>query len=173
MRSKLVDEARSDVEVGGGLAVEGGATPIEWRRGGYLVSTDRRRLDVAAIHAFLHGSYWARGIPREVVERSLRGSLCFGLFEWERQVGFARVVTDGATFAYLADVFVLPSHRGRGLATWLLECVLSHPGLQGLRRFLLFTRDAHALYARFGFAALEDPRTAMVIHEPGMGVGDR
>jgi GNAT superfamily N-acetyltransferase len=138
----------------------------EWRRGGYLVTTDAERLDLEVIHGFLHGSYWARGVPRDVVERSLRGSLCFGLFEWERQVGFARVVTDSATFAYLADVFVLPSHRGRGLARWLIECVLAHPDLQGLRRFLLFTRDAHSLYARFGFAALTHPESAMAISTP-------
>jgi N-acetylglutamate synthase-like GNAT family acetyltransferase len=139
---------------------------LEWRQGGYLVSTDPGRLDLDVIHGFLRESYWARGVPRAVVERSLRGSLCFGLFEWERQVGFARVITDGATFAYLADVFVLPSHRGRGLARWLMECVLAHPDLQGLRRFLLFTRDAHWLYARFGFEPLSNPDMAMSIHRP-------
>jgi GNAT superfamily N-acetyltransferase len=138
----------------------------EWRRGSYLVSTDAERLDLGVVHAFLREAYWARGISREVVERSVRGSLCFGLFEWERQVGFARVITDGATFAYLADVFVLPGRRGRGLAQWLMECVLAHPGLQGLRRFLLFTRDAHGLYARYGFAALDRPEFAMSIYRP-------
>jgi GNAT superfamily N-acetyltransferase len=140
----------------------------EWRQGGYLVSTSPAKLDLDLIHGFLRDSYWARGVPRGVVERSLRGSLCFGLYEWERQVGFARVITDGATFAYLADVFVLPGHRGRGLARWLVECVMAHPELQGLRRFLLFTRDAHALYAPFGFAALEHPETAMTIHNPAV-----
>jgi GNAT superfamily N-acetyltransferase len=138
----------------------------EWRQGSYLVTTDAQRLDLDVIHGFLRHSYWARGVPREVVERSVRGSLCFGLFEWERQVGFARVITDGATFAYLADVFVLPGYRKRGLAEWLMECVLAHPDLQGLRRFLLFTRDAHGLYARFGFAALDRPEFAMAIYRP-------
>ncbi|HEX6739214.1 MAG TPA: GNAT family N-acetyltransferase [Vicinamibacteria bacterium] len=138
----------------------------EWRQGGYLVSTDASRLDVDRIHGFLRESYWARGVPREVVERSLRGSLCFGLYEWERQVGFARVITDGATFAYLADVFVLPSHRGRGLARWLMDCVMSQPQLQGLRRFLLFTRDAHGLYAHFGFEPLDRPEFAMAVYKP-------
>ena len=140
--------------------------PAQWRQGSYLVTTDAQRLNLDVIHGFLCQSYWARGVPREVVERSVRGSLCFGLFEWERQIGFARVITDGATFAYLADVFVLPGYRGRGLARWLMECVLAHPDLQGLRRFLLFTRDAHPLYARFGFAALERPEFAMAIHKP-------
>jgi GNAT superfamily N-acetyltransferase len=138
----------------------------DWRQGGYLVSTDAARLDVGVIHGFLRESYWARGVPREVVERSLRGSVCFGLYEWERQVGFARVISDGATFAYLADVFVLPGHRGRGLAAWLMECVMAHPDLQGLRRFLLFTRDAHRLYARYGFEALDRPELAMSIYRP-------
>ena len=140
----------------------------EWRQGGYLVSTNPAKLNVNVIHGFLRDSYWARGVPRHVVERSLGGSLCFGLYEWERQVGFARVITDAATFAYLANVFVLPGHRGRGLARWLVQCVLAHPDLQELRRFLLFTRDAHALYAPFGFAPLEHPETAMSIYKPAV-----
>ncbi|MEY4543813.1 MAG: hypothetical protein RL685_8 [Pseudomonadota bacterium] len=109
-----------------------------------------------AIHAFLVGSYWARDIPRELVERALRGSLCFGLFHVGEQVGLARVVTDRATFAYLCDVYVLEAHRGRGLASWLVSQVLAHPELQGVRRFLLATRDAHGLYAKLGFAPLDD-----------------
>jgi GNAT superfamily N-acetyltransferase len=109
----------------------------------------------------LRESYWAAGIPRDIVERSLRGSLCFGLYEGESQVGFARCVTDRATYAYLADVFVLPSHRRRGLSKWLMACIAAHPDLQGLRRWGLVTRDAHGLYARFGFGPLENPERHM------------
>jgi GNAT superfamily N-acetyltransferase len=127
----------------------------EWIRGHYRVSTDPRRLDVDVIHGFLTRSYWAEGIPRSLVERSMQNSLCFGVYDDDRQVGFARVVTDRATYAYVADVFVLEEYRGRGLSKWLLECVLAHPDLQGLRRWQLSTRDAHSLYARFGFEAPE------------------
>jgi GNAT superfamily N-acetyltransferase len=130
----------------------GGARRLERHREGFTVSTDPRRQDLDAIHAYLAQSYWAAGIPREVVERSLRHSLCFGLYEADRQVGFARVVTDLATFGYVADVFVLEPWRGRGLSKWLMECLLAHPDLQDVRRWHLVTRDAHGLYARFGFA---------------------
>ena len=136
----------------------------EWIRGHYRVSTDPRRLDLDVIHGFLsQQSYWAEGIPRDVVERSIRNSLGFGVYDDDRQVGFARVVTDRATFAYLADVFVLEAQRGRGLSKWLLECVLAHPDLQGLRRWHLTTRDAHGLYAQYGFQPLADPGTLMEI----------
>jgi GNAT superfamily N-acetyltransferase len=136
----------------------------EWIRGHYRVSTDPRRLDLDAIHGFLtERSYWAEGIPRELVERSVRNSLCFGVYDDDRQVGFARVVTDRATYAYLADVFVLETYRGRGLSKWLLECVFSHPELQGLRRWQLATRDAHSLYERFGFATPAQPGRLMEI----------
>lgn len=133
----------------------------EWRRDRLCVSTDPSRLDVGAIHAFLTGSYWAEGIPRDSVERCLEHSLCFGVYEGKEQIGFARVVTDRATFAYLADVYVLPSHRGHGLASWLLSCLFSHADLQGLRRFHLVTRDAHELYGRFGFQSLGAPEWHM------------
>jgi len=136
---------------------------MEWRRGVYVISTDPARLDRAAIHGFLAGSYWARGIPREVVDRSIEGALCFGVFEGDAQVGFARVITDRATFAYLADVFVLESHRGRGLAAWLMETVMAHPDLQNLRRWILLTRDAHALYRKFGFREMADAGRCMEI----------
>ena len=135
-----------------------------WSRGEFTVSSDPSRLDLSTIHDFLsRQSYWARNIPREILERSIRGSIAFGLYEGERQVGFARVVTDRATFAYLADVFVLESHRGRGLAKWLMECVLAHPELQGLRRWLLATKDAHGLYSRLGFE-LAPPEKYMEIN---------
>jgi GNAT superfamily N-acetyltransferase len=134
-------------------------------RGDYRISTDPDRLDVAAIHAYLVRSYWAEGIPLSVVARSLVGSLCFGLFE-KRQVGFARVVTDRATFAHLCDVYVLEEARGQGLGKWLIEVVTQHPDLKGLRRFTLGTRDAHGLYSQFGFAPVRAPERAMEIARP-------
>jgi GNAT superfamily N-acetyltransferase len=141
--------------------------PYSQRRGEFLVSTDRTLLDVASLHDFLaNHSYWAAGIPLEVLQRAIAGSLCFGLYKAGKQVGFARAVTDGATFAYLADVFVLPSHRGRGLSKWLIECVLAHPALQRLRRMVLVTRDAHGLYDCFGFTALAEPGRYMEIFNP-------
>lgn len=130
------------------------------------VDTDPARLDLALVHGFLSASYWARGIPLEVVERSIRHSLCFGLYEGPAQIGFARVVTDRATFAYLADVFVLESHRGRGLARLLMAAIVAHPDLQGLRRWMLATRDAHGLYAQYGFTALPAPEVFMQLHDP-------
>jgi len=130
----------------------GGARRLERQRDGFTVSTDPARIDLDVVHGFLVRSYWAAGIPRETVARSLRNSLCFGLYEGDGQIGFARAVTDLATFAYLADVFVLESHRGRGLSKWLMECVLDHPDLREVRRWHLVTKDAHGLYARFGFA---------------------
>jgi GNAT superfamily N-acetyltransferase len=136
---------------------------METRRGDFTISTDPARLDRDAIHRFLSGSYWARGIPREVVDRSIEGSLNFGLYEGGVQVGFARIITDRATFAYVCDVFVLESHRGRGLATWLMETVRAHPDLQNLRRWMLVTRDAHALYRKTGFRAVEDAARWMEI----------
>ena len=136
----------------------------EWTRDGLVVTTDPWRFDVAAIHSFLDASYWAQGRPLAVVEKSIRGSLCFGVLDAGRQVGFARAVTDRATYAYLADVYVLESHRGRGVASWLMECVMSHPDLQGLRRFALVTQDAHGLYRKFGFAALGHAERWMEIY---------
>lgn len=128
---------------------------------GYEISGDKSRLDLDVIHAFLAQSYWAAGIPRAVVERAIAGALCVGIYHSERQVGFARVITDGATFAYLADVFVLEGHRGRGLAREMLQVLFSQPQLQGLRRFMLATKDAHGLYEQFGFTALSNPGRIM------------
>ena len=137
----------------------------------YEISCDAGRLDVAAIHSFLsRSSYWSPGIPRGVVERAVANSLCFGAYHEQQQVGFARVITDKATFAYLADVYVLPEHQGNGIAKRLLEQVIRHPELQGLRRVLLFTRDAHSLYAKFGFKPLAVPKRVMEIHHPGLYV---
>jgi GNAT superfamily N-acetyltransferase len=135
----------------------------EWRRGEYLISTDKERLNVELVQEFLKNSYWASGIPEEIVRRSIENSLAFGAYTEDEQVGFARVVTDYATFAYLADVFVLEAHRGRGLGKWMIEVITSHPRLQGLRRWMLATRDAHKLYRRYGFAELERPEIFMEI----------
>jgi GNAT superfamily N-acetyltransferase len=123
----------------------------------YEVSTDVSRLDVDVIHAFLSQVYWSPGIPREVIVRGIEGALCFGVYRGSEQVGFARVITDRATFAYLSDVFILEAHRGRGLSKRLMEAIMTHPDLQGLRRFVLSTRDAHGLYEQFGFGPLANP----------------
>jgi GNAT superfamily N-acetyltransferase len=134
----------------------------------YEISTDVRRLDVDLIHEFLRSSYWAKDIPRKVVERSIQHSLCFGAFLDDRQVGFGRVVTDFATFAYIADVFVVPEHRGKGVSKLILRAMLDHPRLQGLRRLLLATKDAHGLYTQFGFEPLAHPEHLMTIHNPNV-----
>jgi GNAT superfamily N-acetyltransferase len=140
---------------------------LEYKRDELTVSTDPARLDIDVIHKYLsEESYWSAGIPRDILDRAIVGSLCFGAYDGSRQVAFARVVTDAATFAYLCDVFVLPSHRGRGLGTWLMECIMAHPSLQGLRRFTLATRDAHAFYRQFGFKPPADPSAYMHVHRP-------
>jgi GNAT superfamily N-acetyltransferase len=141
----------------------------------YVISTDPAWLDVDVIHRFLsEESYWARGIPREIIVRSLPHSICFGAYATEdgtqprRQIGFARIVTDRATFAYLADVFVLPDHRKKGLSKRLMEAVLAHPDLQNLRRWILATADAHGLYRQFGFTSLSKPERIMERLDPGV-----
>ena len=136
---------------------------MEWRRDDYVISTDPERLDVDVVHRFLTGSYWAAGIPIDVVRRSIEHSLCFGVYKGDQQAGFARVITDYATFAYIGDVFVLEEHRGKGLSKWLLSVIREHPDMQGFRRWLLATRDAHTLYSRFGFAPLNKPEAWMEI----------
>lgn len=142
--------------------------PVTYHRGEFMITTDRTRLNQDLIHEFLFQSYWAEGIPPETVARSIRNSLCFGLLEGSRQIGFARVVTDYATFAYLADVFILEGYRGRGLAKFLMESIVKHPRLQGLRRWLLATRDAHSLYEKFGFIPLARPDRFMELHNPNV-----
>jgi GNAT superfamily N-acetyltransferase len=134
-----------------------------FERGEYVVSTDPARFDLDAIHAYLVRCYWSEGIPRATVERAVANSLCFALLHGKEQVGFARVVTDSATYAYLCDVYILEEHRGHALGKWLMECVMRHPQLQGLRRFSLATRDAHGLYRQFGFRELTNPATSMEI----------
>lgn len=133
---------------------------------GYEISTEPTRLDAVAIHAYLSRSYWAAGIPLEVVRRSLEGSLCFGLYHGQEQVGLARMITDRATFAYLCDVYVLEEHQGRGLGQALMAAVHAHPDLQALRRQMLVTRDAHSLYRRFGWQSLENGERHMEIVRP-------
>ena len=136
---------------------------------GYEISTDPARLDCRAIHAYLTRSYWSPGIPLEIVERAARHSLCFGLYEHAgAQVGFTRVVTDHATFAYLCDVYVLEAHRGRGLSKWMMREVMAHPAVAGARRVMLATRDAHGLYAQAGFIAAGAAGNLMEIVRPDL-----
>lgn len=137
-----------------------------WQRGGYTISTDPSQLDLAVIHQFLSRSYWAEGLPFEVLERSIQHSLVFGLYQGNQQVGFARVITDYCTVAYLADVFVLEPFQGQGLGKWLIETIGSHPDLQGLRRWLLVTKDAHAFYRSLGFTELNNPDRFLEIWNP-------
>jgi GNAT superfamily N-acetyltransferase len=134
----------------------------------YEISTDKARLDVTVIHGYLVRSYWSPGIPRSIVERAIEHSLCFGAYCDGAQVAFARVITDRATFAYLADVFVLEAHRGRGLSKQLMRAVRAHPELQGLRRFMLATRDAHGLYRQFDFKGLAYPERLMEVLRPNV-----
>jgi len=134
----------------------------DWQRGDYVISTDPARLDIAMIHKYLSGSaYWAMGRPLEVVRRSIQNSLPFGVYCGPVQIGFARVITDYATFAWLADVFVLPEFRGHGLGKWLIGVIVAHPRLPGLRRWVLATQDAHGLYAQYGFTPLHIPELFM------------
>ena len=137
-------------------------------RGEYRVTSDPAAVDVDAVHAFLTTSYWADGISRELVARAIAGSLPFSLFVGTAQIGFARVITDRATYGYLADVYVLTAYRGQGLGKWLIDVVMAHPDLQGLRRLGLVTRDAHALYARVGFSPLAAPDRHMELHRAGL-----
>ena len=137
---------------------------LEWQRAGYTISTDRSRLDTRLIHEYLSKqSYWAKGRPLEIVQRSIENSLCFGIYQRDQQVGFARVVTDQAAFAWLADVFVLERWRGQGLSKWLMSVIVGHPQLQGLQRWMLATRDAHELYRGFGFSEIPEPSHFMTI----------
>lgn len=142
---------------------------MEQHRGEYTLSDDPARIDVGAVHAYLTRSYWAEGIPLDLVRRSIAGALCVGVYHATvGQVGFARVVTDRATFGYLCDVYVLEGHRGHGLGKWLVEATLAHPDLQGLRRLVLVTKDAHEVYRPFGFTAPAHPDRYMEIARPGL-----
>jgi GNAT superfamily N-acetyltransferase len=135
---------------------------------GYVISSDPGLLNLDVIHGFISESYWAKGIPKALVERTIRNSLCWGVYHRGAQVGFARVVSDRATFAYLCDVFISGEHRGRGLSKALVAAILAHPDLQGLRRWMLVTADAQSLYEQFGFKVVPEPERHMEIHRPGM-----
>ena len=141
---------------------------FERKRERFRITTDVEEMDLDAVHAYLTRSYWAEGISKNLVARSIEGSLCFGLLDGSRQIGFARVVSDGATFGWLCDVYVLEEHQGRGLGTWMMRELMMHPDLQGLRRWGLVTRDAHGLYEKVGFAAPANPAGLMEIARPGM-----
>ena len=134
---------------------------------GYKVSSDLDEMDLSTIHSYISRSYWAKNIPLNTMEKAIKNSLCFGVFtDSGEQVAFARMVTDTATFAYLADVFVLEEHRGNGISKWLIKTILAHPNLQGIRRMALATSDAHQLYEKFGFKKLSSPESFMELHQP-------
>lgn len=139
---------------------------MEYRRDSFAISDDPSRLDIEAVCDFLSRAYWADTRPREVIEKSIRYSLNFGVYDRNRQVGFARVVTDRAIFAYLCDVFIHEDYRGQSLGKWMMECILAHPDLQGMKRWCLLTRDAHGLYNQFGFTELGDPSRWMEKFDP-------
>ncbi len=141
---------------------------MEWKKDNYTVSTDKNNLNVSVIHNYLKNSYWSPGIPKSTVKKSIDNSLTFGLFDGEKQIGFAKMITDYATFAYLADVFVIDEYKGQGLGKWMMTCVMSHPDLQGLRRIMLATRDAQKLYEKFGFTPLHNPDRFMQLWKPNV-----
>ena len=141
---------------------------FERSRDAFRITTAVAAMDLDAIHAYLTRSYWSEGISKELVAKAMAGSLCFGLLDGEHQIGFARVITDKATYAYLCDVYVLEEYQGRGLGTWFMHELMTHPDLQGLRRFSLVTRDAHRLYEKCGFTPLANPPGHMEIMRPGL-----
>ncbi len=142
---------------------------MEWQRENFIISTDKSKLNIHYIHQFLSNeSYWAAGIPYAIVEKSIANSLCFGVYDAEKQIGFARIITDEATFGYLADVFVDTAYRGRGLGKWLMEIISDLPFRKLLRNFMLGTKDAHKLYEQFGFAPLKAPERFMQVHQPNI-----
>jgi GNAT superfamily N-acetyltransferase len=139
---------------------------MNWHKEEFTITTDKSKMDIDVIHGYLSRSYWAQGVPRTTVQKSIEGSLSFAVLHGSRQVGFARVITDKATFGYLSDVFILEEYRGKGLSKWLMEIILGHPELQNFRRFLLSTRDAHGLYRQFGFKDLVAPENWMQVYNP-------
>ena len=134
---------------------------MTWTKDHYTISTDKTQIDLDYVHGFLSRTYWAESIPKDIVERSIAGSITFSVYDNGQQIGFARMITDNATFGYLADVFIDEAYRGRGLSKWLMEVIFDHPNLQHLRRFMLGTRDAHGLYRQFGFKELAIPERFM------------
>lgn len=145
---------------------------MEWKKGEFTITDNQQDLDLKLIHNFLQNSYWAEGIPQKIMEKSIKNSLSFGLFHHGNQIGFGRTVTDRATFAYLADVFVVKHYQGRGLGKWLVSCILEHRDLQGLRRWMLATADAHGLYEQHGFNPLSKPEMYMEVNKPNHYVGE-
>lgn len=139
---------------------------FEEKKENFLISTDKAKLDINAVHNYLTNSYWAEGIPLETVKKSIQNSDCFGVYENDKQVGFARVISDNATIGYLGDVFILEPYRGKGLSKWLMECIMKHPELQGFRRWILLTKDAHELYRKYGFKDIERPDRYMELTNP-------
>jgi N-acetylglutamate synthase-like GNAT family acetyltransferase len=138
---------------------------MQFQKEDFYITTDKTKIDIQYVHQFLSNTYWAKDIPLDTLKRSIEGSICFSVFHSDKQVGFARVITDEATFAYLADVFIDDNYRGQGLSRWLMEVIMAQPSLQGLRRFLLATRDAHGLYEKFGFKRIESAEPWMQIHQ--------
>ena len=141
---------------------------MEYVKDEFSISTDKSKINIDYVHQFLSNTYWAKNIPLDTVQRCIDGALCFAVFHKEQQVGFARVITDHASFAYLADVFIDKNYRGKGLSRWMMEVILDYPSLQGLRRFLLATRDAHGLYEKVGFKRIENIEPWMQIHWPNV-----
>jgi GNAT superfamily N-acetyltransferase len=139
---------------------------MDYQRGEFVISTEKSRLDIEVIHRFLDTSYWAAGRSAETISRSIEHSVSFGIYKGDQQVGFARVITDYATFAWIADVFILDAFQGQGLGKWLMEVIIAHPELQGFRRWVLATKDAHEMYRRFGFVELKRPERWMERHDP-------
>ncbi len=136
--------------------------PYQIQKGDYLISTDKRKLNIPVVHNFLKDAYWSKNKPRGLVKKSIKGSICFGVYHHKQQVGFARVITDSATFGYLADVFIIPEYQGKGLGVWLIQSIMECPDFQGFRSWALATKDAHGLYAKFGFKPLANPEKRML-----------
>jgi GNAT superfamily N-acetyltransferase len=142
---------------------------MKWKKDGFIITTHKHKMDIPYIHDYIcNKSYWAEGIPLAIVKQSIKGSLCFGVFHAAKQIGFARLITDRATFGYLADVFIDENYRGKGLGKWLMEIIISHPELQGLRNWMLATLDAHGLYEKVGFKPLENPERIMRKNNPDL-----
>jgi N-acetylglutamate synthase-like GNAT family acetyltransferase len=139
---------------------------LEYQKNDLIISTDQSKLDFNFIHNHLNKTYWAKGIPMEIVKKSVENSIAYGVYQQEKQIGFARLITDKATFAYLADVLISDGFRGNGFAKWLMDCIIKNPEIQGLRLFLLATQDAHTLYQQFGFKPVAEPKRFMEIFKP-------
>ncbi len=133
----------------------------EFKKGKYVISTDKRKLNIKVIHGFLQNAYWSKGIKIERVRKAIRNSLCFGVYEHGHQIGFARVITDYTNFGYLADVFIIESYRGNGLAKWLMSCIMNHSELKNIKAWMLATKDAHGLYSQYGFKPIDEPQKYM------------